>query len=76
MKESADGGYITQTNITIVANRTDHGADYMCRASNAILNEDAIASVSLDVLCKLIIAVFTFVLLTFVFEIICWIQSA
>lgn len=39
--------------------REDQGANYMCQASNEVLNRNAIASVDLDVLCEFLLVNFS-----------------
>ncbi|XP_067942900.1 nephrin-like isoform X2 [Watersipora subatra] len=46
----SSAGYITQTNITITAERQNHNGDYTCRAANDVPFQDAVKTVTLDVL--------------------------
>nr|QRF78300.1 nephrin [Membranipora membranacea] len=49
VEASDNGGFITQSNITFIANRSDHAAEYMCQASNHQLHGVVYKSINLDV---------------------------
>ena len=53
VEASDNGGFITQSNITFIANRSDHAAEYMCQASNHELHGVVYKSINLDVACKI-----------------------
>lgn len=58
VEASDNGGFITQSNITFIANRSDHAAEYMCQASNHQLHGVVYKSINLDVACKNLTLVF------------------